>query len=149
MRRVATSDEDFGKMVRQLTTLLSELNGEADSFYASHNSLDTIPNGVVAYMDGLPVGCGAFRVVNATTVEVKRMFVSPDVRRKGVAGAILAELERWAQELGFEYAVLETSRRLDAAVSLYEARGYAQIANYEPYVGIEDSVCYEKSLGHL
>ena len=148
IRRVDTTNPDFQQLAQRLTALLAGLNGEADAFYAGHNKLDTIPNGVLAYLDGLAVGCGAFRVVNATTVEIKRIFVSAEIRRQGIATALLTKLEEWAQELGFEYAVLETSRRLTAAIALYEWFDYARIDKYDPYVGIDDSVCFEKSLGH-
>jgi len=74
------------------------------------------------------------------------MFVLPDIRGKGVAQSILAELESWAAELGYLTAVLETSKRLEPAVNLYKKSGYAFIPNYGAYVDVEDSVCMQKSL---
>lgn len=117
-----------------------------DSFYAPLNSSDTIPTCLVAYVDGVPLGCGAFRLWRPRVAEIKRMFVDPESRGQGIGATILSELENWALELGFESAVLETSKRLTAALSLYDRAGYTFIDNFEPYVGVEDSVCLCKSL---
>ena len=56
---------------------------------------------VVARLDDRPVGCGAIRRIDENTAEVKRMYVAPEARRRGIAGRILAELERLA--IGFGY----------------------------------------------
>jgi len=74
------------------------------------------------------------------------MFVDPEARGQGIAAAILADLEAWATELGYQTAILETSKRLEPAVRLYLRSGYEVIPNYEPYVGIDDSVCMGKEL---
>jgi putative acetyltransferase len=144
--RTDSSAADFAYLVDRLTRFLAEHNGEQDSFYSKFNKVDGIPTVVVVYEAGAPVGCGAFRTIDDQTVEIKRMFVDPDRRGKGAAKAVLSSLENWAAELGAKYAVLETSKRLHAAVNLYQSSGYVVTANYEPYVGIEDSVCMRKAL---
>ncbi|WP_253297272.1 GNAT family N-acetyltransferase [Chryseobacterium sp. PCH239] len=58
----------------------------------------------------------------------------------------MKELQSWATELNFTKAVLETSRDLKSAISVYEKSGFYKIPNYGQYVGIEQSVCYEKVL---
>lgn len=144
LKRTTSDDPDFRGLAARLTVFLAELNGEANDFYIQHNKSDGIPTVVVAYIDAQPVGCGAFRTVNDDVVEIKRMFVDPTLRGKGVGASILSELEVWASEMGATRAILETSRRLEPAVRLYQ-RSYDRIDNYEPYVGIEDSVCFEKT----
>jgi len=145
--RTKPENPDFASLVARLTAFLSVLNGENDSFYAPLNKVDDSLSVVVAYLDENPVGCGAIRPMDPKTVEVKRMFVDPNVRGTGIGRAILQELELWATEKGFETAILETSVRLEPAVGLYKSAGYAVIPNYGAYVGVIDSVCFEKQLG--
>ncbi len=57
---------------------------------------------------------------------------------------MLGELERWAQQLGYQRCVLETGKKQPEAIALYTRRGYHLIPNYGQYVGVESSVCFEK-----
>jgi GNAT superfamily N-acetyltransferase len=79
-------------------------------------------------------------------MEIKRMYTSPSVRGKGIAGLILTELEKWAAELSYSECILETGKRQPAAIALYSNRGYQKIDNYGPYKNDENSVCFEKHL---
>ncbi|MGQ2983306.1 GNAT family N-acetyltransferase [Flavobacterium sp.] len=101
---------------------------------------------VVVYKDGMPVGCGAIKPYDDTTMEVKRMFVPWEHRGSGMALAVLQELEQWAKELGFAKCILETGIKMPEAIGLYKKSGYAQTNNYGQYAGVESSVCFEKSL---
>jgi len=121
-------------------------DGTEAAFYAQYNKIDLIKNAVVAYAGDEPVGCGAFKEFAPGSVEIKRMFVQPTHRQRGVAQAVLAELERWASELGYASCVLETGKRQPEAIALYQRSGYARTPNYGQYVGIENSVCMQKSL---
>lgn len=85
---------------------------------------------VIARIDGQPVGCGALRPLDETTGEVKRMFTHSAYRRKGVAQAVLAELERLALTFGYDTIKLQTGpKQLDAA-ALYELVGYYRIPHF-------------------
>lgn len=137
---------DFVELVRQLDAALAVENGEQHSFYNQYNGIDTIRHVVVAYQDGVAVACGAFKELEPQAVEVKRMYTLPGLRGKGLATAVLGELERWAVELGYPRCVLETGLNLPAAVALYERRGYRRIANYGQYIGVANSVCFEKAV---
>ena len=74
------------------------------------------------------------------------MFVLPEQRGKGIAVLILNELEVWAATLGYEFAILETSVRLESAIALYKKSGYKIIPNYGQYIGVESSVCMTKTI---
>jgi GNAT superfamily N-acetyltransferase len=76
------------------------------------------------------------------------MFVLPEYRGKGIAGAVLAELETWAADLGYARCILETGQMQPEAIRLYLKSGYAIIPNYGQYAGVENSVCMEKILGY-
>ncbi|MEU3657161.1 GNAT family N-acetyltransferase [Streptomyces sp. NPDC032161] len=92
------------------------------------------------------VGCCAVQPVGPEICELKRMFVSPTVRGKGVADMLLAEAEQLALRLGGRSMLLETGVRQPAAMRLYERAGYRKIANYPPHDQDPLSVCYEKAL---
>ena len=101
---------------------------------------------VVARLDGRAVGCGAVRLLGDGTVEVKRMYVEPDVRGQGIAREILAHLEGAGRDLGAQRAVLETGIYQDEAIGLYLRSGYRKVGCWGEYLTSSTSVCYEKKL---
>lgn len=101
---------------------------------------------VVARLDGEPVGCGALRCIDAQTVEIKRMYVAPAARRRGIARGILAELERLAHGFGYTRMILETGTFQPEALALYPAAGFCRILPYGKYVGRTDAFCFGKDL---
>lgn len=147
--RTNSSNKDFIELVRHLDAELAQRDGSEHSFYAQFNSIDHLKNVVVAYQEEIPVACGAIKPFNDDCMEVKRMFTRAENRGKGVAGKVLAELEIWAKELGYQKCVLETGKRQPEAIALYERNGYRRIANYGQYAGIENSVCFEKVVGSV
>jgi GNAT superfamily N-acetyltransferase len=111
----------------------------------------TPPAGVflVARLDGVPVGCGAVRLVPggaADVAEIKRMYTTPAARRRGVSRALLARLESEAAALGYRRLQLETGLRQPEAIALYGSVGYHRIPSYGQYEGHELSVCFAKDL---
>jgi putative acetyltransferase len=101
---------------------------------------------VVARADGRAVGCGAVRLLDPTTVEVKRMYVEPEMRGRGVAKEILAHLEAAGRELGAHRAMLETGVYQDEAIGLYRRAGYTEVGCWGEYTTSPTSVCYEKTI---
>ena len=85
---------------------------------------------LVAYADGEPVGCGAFKRLDDEACEVKRVYVAPHARGLGLARTILAALEDAAREAGYSVARLDTGARLEGAVELFRTSGYADIQDY-------------------
>lgn len=102
---------------------------------------------LIAYLDDAPIGCGAVRRIDETTAEIKRMYVDPSVRGRGIARALVGALEREARILNVKTIVLETGTRLAAAIQLYESMGYARIPLVGEYLSSpETSLCFGKSL---
>ena len=99
---------------------------------------------LVAYLDGVPVACGALRPIDGDSVEVRRMFVTAKARRKGLARTILSELEVRTADLGFKIMRLETGNRQLSAMALYESFGFKRIAPFGQYENDPLSVCFEK-----
>ena len=74
------------------------------------------------------------------------MFTKPAARGRGLGKTMVRELENWAKELGFETLLLETGISFKAAIRLYKKYGFVQISNYDQYVGVKDSLCYQKQI---
>ncbi|MBN2597594.1 GNAT family N-acetyltransferase [Labilibaculum sp.] len=146
IQRTNADSKDFIALVRALDADLVIRDGEDHAFYSQFNKLDQIENVVLAYDDGKPVGCAAIKEYEPLIVEVKRMFVLPECRGKGIASEVLQELESWVSELGFEKCILETGVKQPEAIGLYQKNGYHFIPNYGQYAGVKESVCFEKAL---
>ncbi|HEY8634935.1 MAG TPA: GNAT family N-acetyltransferase [Candidatus Dormibacteraeota bacterium] len=101
---------------------------------------------VIARLHGLAVGCGAVRRVDEETVEVKRMYVDPEVRGRGVAKEILKRLEADARAMGASRLVLETGVYQEEAIGLYRLVGFNVIDCFGEYTGVPTSVCFEKAI---
>jgi GNAT superfamily N-acetyltransferase len=144
--RTDSKNQDFINLVKLLDKELADRDGADHSFYAQFNKIDLIKNVVIAYCDGNPVGCGAFKPYNDSTAEVKRMYVPEAVRGQNIASRVLTEIENWARETGFNTCILETGLRQPEAIALYKKMGYQVILNYGQYAGIENSVCFQKEL---
>lgn len=144
LRRTDSQNQDFIDLVKLLDANLKIRDGEDHAFYSQFNQINRIKYVVVAYDDERPVGCGALKEFEPKSIEVKRMFVSPESRGKGVAAKILSELESWAAELGYDRCQLETGTRQPEAIALYKKMGYRVVENYGQYAGIGNSVCFEK-----
>ena len=146
LKRTDSENKNFVKLVALLDEDLQRRDGDEHPFFAQYNKIDNIKNVVLAYEDENPAGCGAIKKYNGNTVEIKRMFVLPEARGKGIATAVLIELENWARELNFSKCILETGKRQPEAIGLYKKSGYKIIPNYGQYQGIESSVCFEKEI---
>lgn len=146
IKRTCSSDLDFQYLVSKLDRDLSKRNGEINDFFAQYNKIDHIKNVIIAIIDNKPVGCGAMKAYDSETMEIKRMFVSIEMRGKAIAVTILKNLEKWAKELNYNKCVLETGNKMPEAIRLYEKCNYKVIPNYGQYKGIESSICFEKPL---
>ena len=93
------------------------------------------------------MGCGAVRLLDAETGELKRMYVAPAARGTGLGRRLVKALEAEARALGARRLVLETGTRQHAAIALYRATGFVPIPLYGEYLGSPaTSVCLGKEL---
>jgi GNAT superfamily N-acetyltransferase len=146
LERTHKDDPRFLDLVSQLDRDLSLRYEDGNTSYTPFNALAKITAVVLALSDNEPAGCGAFKPFLENGVEIKRVFVKPAFRGRGISKRIMAELEAWAAEKGCVRAVLETGVHQPEAISLYEGAGYRRRENFEPYVGLADSICFEKPL---
>ena len=144
--RTDSDNQDFIELVKYLDADLARRDGDDHLFYAQLNKIDKIKYVIIACENGKAVGCGAIREFTPGIMEIKRMYTSPEGRRKGVATKVLSELEIWASDLSCEKCILETGKRQPEAIGLYKKNGYNPIPNYGKYAGIENSLCFEKEM---
>jgi GNAT superfamily N-acetyltransferase len=123
--------------------------GEADIGPTREASMFVPPDGVFIVLredDGHAIGCGGIARFDAARGEVKRMYVVPEARGRGLGRRLLEELEAQARELGYTSVVLETGDRQPEALGLYASAGFERIPCYPPYDSRALSLCFEKRL---
>ncbi len=141
----------------EATALIRALNLELSGAYpepgATHFGLDPtdVAPGrgafVIAYQDERPVACGAVRLIDPATAELKRMYVEPGARGSGLGRRMVATLEQEAARLGATQVVLETGIRQTPAIALYARCGYRPIPLYGEYTASPGtSVCLGRRL---
>lgn len=84
----------------------------------------------VLYADERPAGCGGFKRLDERTAEIKRMYVWPDLRDRGLARRILERLEAEARTAGYTFVRLDTGDKQPEALHLYLSAGYREIPDY-------------------
>ncbi|MGJ8685826.1 MAG: GNAT family N-acetyltransferase [Nonlabens sp.] len=146
IERTTCINEHFTGLVAKLDAYLSNTDGDEHDFYHQYNGIESLNHVVIAYLKDVAIGCGAIKEFDSDSVEVKRMYVSPETRGQGIASLLLKELEEWATELKYKNCILETGKRQPEAIALYSKNEYQVIPNYGQYKGMENSVCFKKEL---
>ena len=138
--------------------LTAEVQAEYGRRYGGEGDISPIdlhqfdaPHGhfVMIYVDDVPAAMGGWRIggpAGETDAEIKRMFVRPEFTRRGLARAVLAELERSATEAGITRLVLETGSAQPEAIALYLSSGYVEVPAFGFYADYDDSVHLAKDL---
>lgn len=119
--RTTADNNDFNELIKRLNAELRERYVDQETKFAPHNILSTDVKTVLIYYNNLAIACGAFREdKQIDTVEIKRMYVEKEYRSNGFGKIVLIELERWAAELKYKYAILETGNNQLEAIKLYQ-----------------------------
>ena len=143
LRSVAYEDRDAQRLIAEMGQELDRRYGDGGLSPAAPHEF--APPGVflVAGLDGRAVGCGGLRPLAGGDGDVKRMFVEPAARGRGVARAVLAALVAHARSQGMARLVLETGTAQPEAIALYESAGWSPIA---PFGQDPRTRCYELRL---
>jgi GNAT superfamily N-acetyltransferase len=121
--------------------LLLEMRLELNDVYESFSRLDNPPlepgelrGPAGAYLVGYEgddvVAGGGLRRLDDGVAEIKRMFVRPAARSRGVARALLEALERTARQLGYQRVRLDTGPKQVHGLALYRSAGYVDVPPY-------------------
>jgi putative acetyltransferase len=141
--------QDAQRLVASLDASLTELYPPEQRF-GPNLKAEHLEDGAGIFLiarDGdRAVGCGAIRLLDATSAEAKRMYVEPGHRGRGVGWAVLASLEAAARQLGVLRLVLETGVHQQAAISLYRRAGFTEVDCWGEYASSPASICFEKNL---
>jgi GNAT superfamily N-acetyltransferase len=134
---IEPADPHSAEVERLLTSYFAEIHaafGYDDDFAPPAPPEDFAPPRgqflVVRDHDGAATGCGAVRLLDPTTAEIKRMWLHPSMRGRGAGWALLTALESAAVELGASRGVLDTNATLTTALALYRAAGWVEVAPY-------------------
>ncbi len=151
LERTLTPTADARALIEELE---AELSGDYEPHQRHGLSIDKVFQPHIAFFiareDASAVGCGGLAFEDGFA-EVKRMYVRPAMRGRGIAQAILARLEQEARAKGATRLTLETGDVLNAALALYERAGFTRCAPFGHYRTlpphtIERSVFLEKRL---
>ena len=145
-KRTTSDNPAFEKLVVALDAYLKIIDGEDHAFYAQFNKSDSLKYALICYEYETAVGIRAYKEYDSETAEIKRMYVLPEHRGKGIAKAILNELEVWAAEENYSQSILETGFMQVDAIGLYQKLGYTVIENFGQYIGVSNSVCMKKNI---
>lgn len=137
------TSEDFIENCRLLDEDLDRRVGKVikRDKYAQFNQLDKIHEAIVVCQEGKPIGGGAIRAYDETTIELKRVFVRPEYQGNGVGTTLVSKLIDWAKELGYQRMILETGDPLAESVHVYSKLGFRKIPNYGAYIDMPESLC--------
>jgi len=141
-----STNKDFLNLTKSLDKDLNRRYGVQEKEYNEHNQLESIETVLVGYLKNKAIACGCFKDINNQTVEVKRIYVNENNRGEGFSYVLLAELEKWANELGYSKVILEMGKGQPEALGLYSKCHYKVIDNYGPYKNLDNSICMEKIL---
>jgi GNAT superfamily N-acetyltransferase len=154
VRAVSYDDPDAGKLIAELQQEYVRRYGGVDGTPVTPEEF-TAPLGLflLGYVDGVAVASGGWRGHTAADpgfsdgdAEVKRMYVVPAQRGRGLARELLAELERTAAHAGYRRLVLETGLAQPEAIGLYRSAGYTPIEKFGLYRRESGSRCFGKIL---
>ena len=142
------NDEEFHKFYLKTEDYYSSIVGGLKNreAFVPYNISESISDVLIAYVEGKPAGCAGLKAYSGSDVEIKRVWVEPELRGNRIASEMMDAIEAKARELGFKRAILQTRPQMEDAVHLYTKRGYILIDNYPPYDKLEGAVCFAKDL---
>lgn len=135
LRLTGGDDPKFRALVRKLDQEYVDRFGETALQYRPYNTLEKIE-----------AACGAIQPLDEDTAELKRVYVLPEFRRRGLARQVAEQLELQALFHGYQFMVLETGRAMPEAVALYTKLGYQETKPWGPFAGDELCLCMKKEL---
>ena len=143
--RTNSQNLEFKKLVQLLNADLARRDGKTHPL-SQFNTISDLKYVILTFKKGKAIGCGAISKYDFNAMEIKRMYVSPEVRGQRIGEKILSELENWSRELGSIKCLLFTGSKQPEASKLYQRNGYNLIQKYGKLKDIPDSLCFAKDI---
>lgn len=134
---------DAKLLLRELNSVLASITGADGTTHFQQNDVEQ-PRSVflIAYIDGVPYGCGVLREINEESAEVKRVYARKNTHRLGQL--IVQALEQEAVRYNYSNIFLETRIQNEHAIRFYEKCGYVHCPNYGVYKDNKNAYCFTK-----
>ena len=143
---VSVDSRDFKALAERLDAYYFSLVGDIQNRYAETNRPENMTALAVAYEEGTPIACGAWKRIDGATAELKRLYVLPEYRRRGAASSLIAALEADAAAAGIRRMILETAVDTADSHRLYLSAGYRIMDYYGSPAGAENCLCFHMEL---
>lgn len=139
---------DFALLCGKLDKFLDDAAGDKSQRYVydQYNKRDNIHDVIVVYQNSIPIACGAFKMYDNESAELKRIYTDTSVRNRGIGSELIRRLEALAKIQGYRFFLLETGRSLQSANRMYKKAGYKEISNYGQYEDMYESICMVKKI---
>ena len=131
------TDADVLALFSEHDDFMLDFLGEDRGFYTRYSEAEKIEAVWTAYENGFPIGCAAYRKKTADISEIKRLFIRPAYRGRGLSKELLNTLERYAKQQGCRRLYLDTRISLEPAVSLYRVLGFQITFQQGLYIQME------------
>ena len=141
---VGPESEDYRRLAGMLDAYYYTLVGPIQDRYAEPNRPENMSGLAVVYENQTPIAIGAWKGLDGQTAEIKRIFVLPSHRRRGVATRLIPALEAHASGAGKRKFILETAKTTDASHKLYLSLGYRMADYYGSPAGEDNCLCFVK-----
>ena len=138
-------DPDFQTLTCALDAYFYSILGDQQAQFDRYNQAAALADVALFYDSGKAVACGALKRHDGGIAEVKRVYVSPEYRNRGLAAQLLEALEERAGNIGCERLLVETNPQFSDAVRLYRRHGFTPAEPYGPYQGM-NTLCLTKAL---
>lgn len=137
---VKLTDKTVLRLFEEHDDFMISFLGEDSRCYTRYSTNERIDKAWIAYCDGIPVGCIAYRRQDNSKGEVKRIFIRKDSRGKGISKELLKTVEAYAFEQGCKSLCLDTRITLEPAVSLYCSFGFEIVFRQSLYIQMEKKI---------
>ncbi len=143
---VSINNHDFHNLIKKLDKTLGNNKVEEQDEYSKHNKVDKLDK-VILFNDGKNfVACGAYKRFDDESIEIKRIFVDENSRKKGIGRKVVEFLLNDSKNNNYKYALLETGSEQVEAINLYKKLGFLPTKNFGPYTNLSNSLCFKKIL---
>ena len=142
------NDEDFHRFHIKTEEYYNQIAGGLANrtAFVQYNASGKIEAVIIAFDNGIPVGCAGLKRYSSVAVEIKRVWVEESHRRRRIAEGMMHRIEHKAIIDGYDFAILQTRDSMKDAVGLYARLGYTRMPNYPPYDKLEGAICFQKQL---